>query len=114
MDSREECEQIISAYNGRALPNSSQALVVKFADGGSSKRKTNVASPEMYSGHASTDGSVSFILMLSSVVLGVSTFVGERCVLCKYQFKFNQIFFFQLRIHCGFQIHYRSLPQMSV
>lgn len=57
MDSREECEQIISAYNGRALPNSSQALVVKFADGGSSKRKTNVASPEMYSGHTSTDGS---------------------------------------------------------
>ena len=60
MDSREECEQIISAYHGRALQNSSQALVVKFADGGGSKRKAAVSSPDnMGSGHTSTDGSVS-------------------------------------------------------
>lgn len=67
MDSREECEQIISAYNGRALPNSSQALVVKFADGGSSKRKANVSSPDgLCSGHTSTDGSVRICIKINT------------------------------------------------
>ena len=60
MESREKCEQIISVFNGRPLSNSNQALVVKFADGGGSRRKTNVSSPDpTWSGHGSTDGSVS-------------------------------------------------------
>lgn len=58
MDSREECEQIIHAFNGHPLPNSSQALVVKFADGGSAKKRTTVSSPDnTCSAHTSTDGS---------------------------------------------------------
>lgn len=58
MESREKCEAIIAAHNGRSLAGSSQALVVKFADGGSSRRKTNVSSPDpTWSGHGSTDGS---------------------------------------------------------
>ncbi|XP_023339387.1 protein alan shepard isoform X2 [Eurytemora carolleeae] len=58
MESREKCEQIISLFNGRPLANSNQALVVKFADGGGSRRKTNVSSPDpTWSGHGSTDGS---------------------------------------------------------
>lgn len=57
MESREKCEAIIAAHNGRSLPGSSQPLVVKFADGGSSRRKT-VSSPDpTWSGHGSTDGS---------------------------------------------------------
>ena len=60
MESREKCEAIIAAHNGRSLAGSSQPLVVKFADGGSSRRKTNVSSPDpTWSGHGSTDGSVS-------------------------------------------------------
>lgn len=60
MESRERCEQIIAIFNARALPGSSQPLVVKFADGGSSRRKTAVASPDpTWSGQGSTDGSVS-------------------------------------------------------
>merc|ERR1719445_1663899 len=58
MESREKCEQIISIFNNRALPGSSQPLVVKFADGGTSRRKTAVSSPDpTWSGQASTDGS---------------------------------------------------------
>lgn len=58
MESREKCEQIISIFNARALPGSSQPLVVKFADGGSSRRKTAVSSPDpTWSGQGSTDGS---------------------------------------------------------
>jgi len=58
MESRERCEQIIAIFNARALPGSSQPLVVKFADGGSSRRKTAVASPDpTWSGQGSTDGS---------------------------------------------------------
>jgi len=58
MESREKCEAIIAAHNGRSLAGSSQPLVVKFADGGSSRRKTNVSSPDpTWSGHGSTDGS---------------------------------------------------------
>jgi len=58
MESREKCEQIITLFNGRALPSSSQPLVVKFADGGGSRRKTNVSSPDpTWSGQCSTDGS---------------------------------------------------------
>jgi len=66
MESREKCEQIISIFNNRPLsgaggvagPTSSQPLVVKFADGGSSRRKTAVSSPDTtWSGQASTDGS---------------------------------------------------------
>lgn len=58
MESRERCEQIISIFNNRALPGSSQPLVVKFADGGTSRRKTAVSSPDpTWSGQASTDGS---------------------------------------------------------
>ena len=59
MESREKCEQIISIFNARALPGSTQPLVVKFADGGSSRRKTGVSSPDQtWSGQGSTDGSV--------------------------------------------------------
>jgi len=58
MESREKCEQIISLFNGRALPSSTQPLVVKFADGGGSRRKTNVSSPDpTWSAQGSTDGS---------------------------------------------------------
>jgi len=58
MESREKCEQIISIFNARALPGSTQPLVVKFADGGSSRRKTAVSSPDpTWSGQGSTDGS---------------------------------------------------------
>merc|ERR1719445_794708 len=58
MESRDKCEQIISIFNARALPGSSQPLVVKFADGGTSRRKTAVSSPDpTWSGQASTDGS---------------------------------------------------------
>jgi len=58
MESREKCEQIISIFNARALPGSTQPLVVKFADGGSSRRKTGVSSPDQtWSGQGSTDGS---------------------------------------------------------
>ncbi len=60
MESRDKCELIISLFNARPLHGSSQALVVKFADGGGSRRKTNVSSPDpTWSGEASTDGSVS-------------------------------------------------------
>ena len=38
MESREKCEQIISIFNNRALPGSQQPLVVKFADGGETRR----------------------------------------------------------------------------
>jgi len=58
MESRDKCEHIISIFNARALPGSSQPLVVKFADGGSSRRKTAVSSPDpTWSGQGSTDGS---------------------------------------------------------
>lgn len=58
MESREKCEQIIQIFNNRALPGSQQPLVVKFADGGTSRRKTTVSSPDpTWSGQASTDGS---------------------------------------------------------
>merc|ERR1719289_108899 len=47
-----------SIFNARALPGSTQPLVVKFADGGSSRRKTAVSSPDpTWSGQGSTDGS---------------------------------------------------------
>ena len=70
MESREKCEQIISIFNNRPLAmagsspgpgsGSAQPLVVKFADGGTSRRKTTVSSPDpSWSGQASTDGSVS-------------------------------------------------------
>ena len=64
MESREKCEQIISMFNNKPLggpgPGSYQPLVVKFADGGTSRRKTAVSSPDpTWSGQASTDGSVS-------------------------------------------------------
>ena len=68
METREKCEQIISLYNGRALTGSTQPLVVKFADGGGSRRKTNLSSPDpAWSNHGSTDGSVSIYLERSSV-----------------------------------------------
>jgi len=68
MESREKCEQIISIFNNRPLAmagsspgpgsGSAQPLVVKFADGGTSRRKTTVSSPDpSWSGQASTDGS---------------------------------------------------------
>jgi len=62
MESREKCEQIISMFNNKPLggpgPGSYQPLVVKFADGGTSRRKTAVSSPDpTWSGQASTDGS---------------------------------------------------------
>jgi len=58
MESRDKCEIIIAHFNARALPGSSQPLVVKFADGGSSRRKTAVSSPDpTWSGQGSTDGS---------------------------------------------------------
>merc|ERR1719410_1435011 len=62
MESREKCEQIISMFNNKPLggpgPGSFQPLVVKFADGGTSRRKTAVSSPDpTWSGQASTDGS---------------------------------------------------------
>ena len=64
MESREKCEQIITMFNNKPLggpgPGSYQPLVVKFADGGTSRRKTAVSSPDpTWSGQASTDGSVS-------------------------------------------------------
>ena len=61
MESREKCDQIISLFNGRALPSSTQPLVVKFADGGGSRRKTLSSPDPVWSGHGSTDGSVSSI-----------------------------------------------------
>ena len=79
MESREKCEQIIGIFNNRPLamagsspgsgsgPASGQPLVVKFADGGTSRRKATVSSPDpSWSGQASTDGSVS---LLSSLLL---------------------------------------------
>lgn len=57
MESREKCDQIISLFNGRALPSSTQPLVVKFADGGGSRRKTLTSPDPIWSGHGSTDGS---------------------------------------------------------
>lgn len=62
MESREKCEQIISMFNNKPLggpgPGQYQPLVVKFADGGTSRRKTAVSSPDpTWSGQASTDGS---------------------------------------------------------
>jgi len=57
MESREKCEQILSLFNNRTLPGTTQPLVVKFADGGS-RRKTAVSSPDpTWSGQGSTDGS---------------------------------------------------------
>lgn len=38
MESREKCEQIIQQYNGSSLPGAKDALLVKFADGGSKKK----------------------------------------------------------------------------
>lgn len=40
MESREKCEQIIQQYNGSSLPGGKDALLVKFADGGSKKKNT--------------------------------------------------------------------------
>merc|ERR1719418_90760 len=73
MESREKCEQIISIFNNRPLapgaaqltgpPASSQPLVVKFADGGTSRRKTAVSSPDpTWSGQAITDGSENVLI----------------------------------------------------
>ena len=47
MESREKCEQIISIFNNRALPGSSQPLVVKFADGGKSECESLVPRPHL-------------------------------------------------------------------
>ena len=75
MESREKCEQIISMFNNRPLTGlgptvSSQPLVVKFADGGSSRRKTAVSSPDTtWSGQASTDGSVSEDTCIDNIVM---------------------------------------------
>lgn len=38
MESKEKCEHIISAFNGKVLPGSKEPLLVKFADGGNKKR----------------------------------------------------------------------------
>lgn len=40
MESREKCEQIIQQYNGFSLQGAKDALLVKFADGGSKKKST--------------------------------------------------------------------------
>lgn len=40
MESREKCEQIIQQYNGSSLQGAKDALLVKFADGGSKKKNT--------------------------------------------------------------------------
>jgi RNA recognition motif-containing protein len=41
MESREKCEQIIEKFNGKAIPGSAQALLVKFADSGKKPRKAH-------------------------------------------------------------------------
>lgn len=38
MESKDKCEQIIQAFNGKPLPGCKDALLVKFADGGQKKR----------------------------------------------------------------------------
>jgi len=82
MESREKCEAIISAHNGRSLAGSSQPLVVKFADGGSSRRKANVSSPDpTWSGHGSTDGSDNALSPESRHSNGSAVGVGSSPVL---------------------------------
>jgi RNA recognition motif-containing protein len=38
MESKEKCEAVIQAFNGKLLPRHSEPLTVKFADGGNKKR----------------------------------------------------------------------------
>ncbi|XP_064614243.1 RNA-binding motif, single-stranded-interacting protein 3-like isoform X3 [Liolophura sinensis] len=38
MESKEKCEQIISAFNGKIIPGAAEKLLVKFADGGNKKK----------------------------------------------------------------------------
>jgi hypothetical protein len=40
MESKEKCESIIQAFNGKVIQGCRQPLLVKFADGGSKKRKS--------------------------------------------------------------------------
>ncbi|KAK3108122.1 hypothetical protein FSP39_001669 [Pinctada imbricata] len=40
MESKEKCEQIINAFNGKILPGCTEPLLVKFADGGNKKKTT--------------------------------------------------------------------------
>ena len=39
MESREKCDEIISAFNGKLLAGSTQPLLVKFADGGNKNKR---------------------------------------------------------------------------
>lgn len=82
MESRDKCELIISLFNARPLHGSSQALVVKFADGGGSRRKTNVSSPDpTWSGEASTDGSDNALSPESLHSNGSAVAVGSSPVI---------------------------------
>lgn len=38
MDSKEKCDMIIQAFNGKVIPGSKEPLLVKFADGGNKKK----------------------------------------------------------------------------
>ncbi|KAL5006779.1 hypothetical protein ScPMuIL_015585 [Solemya velum] len=38
MESKEKCDQIIQAFNGKILPGCTEPLLVKFADGGNKKK----------------------------------------------------------------------------
>ncbi|KAI1292902.1 Protein alan shepard [Halotydeus destructor] len=38
MDSKEKCDMIIQAFNGKIIPGSKESLLVKFADGGNKKK----------------------------------------------------------------------------
>lgn len=38
MESKEKCEQIVQAFNGKLIPGCTEPLIVKFADGGNKKK----------------------------------------------------------------------------
>ncbi|KAL4222016.1 RNA-binding motif [Mactra antiquata] len=42
MESKEKCEQVINAFNGKILPGCTEPLLAKFADGGNKKKEVQI------------------------------------------------------------------------
>lgn len=61
MESKEKCETIIQAFNGKPLAGCKDPLLVKFADGGQKKR--NLYRNDTRIWREGTDVSVYYILI---------------------------------------------------
>ncbi|XP_054164010.1 RNA-binding motif, single-stranded-interacting protein 2-like isoform X3 [Oppia nitens] len=77
MESKEKCESIITIFNGKLLPTCKEALLVKFADGGTKKKSQFKTSdgrwrdgepiPISYDGSGLTQNGVATPLMQSAM-----------------------------------------------